>query len=488
MALVYSPADGVAKDAGGRNTLSQVAASLAQADRYVGSRDPALVQARYEIARSVEGSLTGRVPSSRCKRAFLALARLAHRHVLATEAYDRQLPELQQRLDQQLPTARQTLTRALPACTGLSWSRPLIRRPGLLEPLDGEAFFGTIRSRVPAGTDRLEAHWNGRLILQRSHDAAAGAIAQIVLSQVRPGPGVVELRFFSGERLLSAQEVRQLWLLPASAARAPAAERSDRVLAGRLAAIAAGFNGFSGVWTYDFRSGRTAGWNDRARFPAASTVKLGVLAAALNLAGARPERSRLTHDLRTMSTWSSNLAANRLLRLLGGGSTERGQARVEATLRQMGATRSTYTGEYRVGTSANSAGAPVDTEPPLVSSRTTTAEDLGLVFSTLHSAATGERAALARARLSRHQARVGLAFLLKSLASGDNRGPLRPSIPPGLPVASKQGWISTARHSATIIYTRKGPLVLVLLTYREALPLVDAEKLGRRVFLAVMQG
>jgi len=38
-------------------------------------------------------------------------------------------------------------TRALPACTGLSWSRLLIRRPGLLEPLDGEAFFGTIRSR-----------------------------------------------------------------------------------------------------------------------------------------------------------------------------------------------------------------------------------------------------------------------------------------------------------------------------------------------------
>jgi len=70
----------------------------------------------------------------------------------------------------------------------------------------------------------------------------------------------------------------------------------------------------------------------------------------------------------------------------------------------------------------------------------------------------------------------------------DNRGPLRPSIPPGLPVASKQGWISTARHSATIIYTHKGPLALVLLTYREALPLVDAEKLGRRVFLAVMPG
>lgn len=485
--LVYLPEHGSAVRAAEGSTLSQLAVSLDRADRYVGSRDPELVQERYEIARRVEGALNGRVPSSKCRAAFRALARLAHAHVLSTEAYDQQLPELEQRLDRQLPIARRLLNGALGSCTGRTWAQPIGRYAGLLEPLEGEAFFGAVRARLPGDASRVEARWNGRLVLQRPQGKVVGGVAHIALDRVPPGPGTLEIRFYDGEKLQAVQEARQLWLLPPSAIRTPAAERRDHVLAGRLGAIAAGFNGFSAVWTHDFSSGRTAGWNNQARFPAASTVKLGVLAAALKLAGARPERSRLAHDLRSMSTWSSNLAANRLLRLLGGGNTERGKAKVEATLRQMGATRSTYTGEYRVGTSGHTSSSPAGTEPPLVSARTTTAEDLGRILASLHSAATGKPAARRRAQLSRHQARVGLALLLNSVARGDNLGPLRPSIPSEVPVASKQGWISSARHSATIIYTDRGPLVLVLLTYREALPTVDTERLGKRVLAAVLR-
>jgi hypothetical protein len=53
------------------------------------------------------------------------------------------------------------------------------------------------------------------------------------------------------------------------------------------------------------------------------------------------------------------------------------------------------------------------------------------------------------------------------------------------PAAQKQGWISSARHSAAIVYGKKGPVVVVVLTYREGLSLSSARDLGRRVLSAV---
>ena len=57
----------------------------------------------------------------------------------------------------------------------------------------------------------------------------------------------------------------------------------------------AGFAGSAGVWVHDLRTGRTGGVDADVRFPAASTVKLGVLAAAL-ASHPRPERSPLIYD------------------------------------------------------------------------------------------------------------------------------------------------------------------------------------------------
>jgi Beta-lactamase enzyme family len=207
-------------------------------------------------------------------------------------------------------------------------------------------------------------------------------------------------------------------------------------------------------------------------------VKLGVLAAALDRYGPRPERSPLAYDMQTIASWSSNLAANRLLKLLG-------RSLVEERLRRMGATRSTYPGEYRVGTSRSRA---VQREPPLVSSRTTTARDLGRVLTSLHSAATGNARAGAQTRLSRHEARVGIAMLLRSLPRADNIGLFRPALPAGMPAAQKHAWISSARHSAAVLYTARGPVVVVVLTYRESLTLSAAQQLAQRVLRAALSG
>ncbi len=75
--------------------------------------------------------------------------------------------------------------------------------------------------------------------------------------------------------------------------------------------MAARTNGAVGVWIHELGSGRYAGFQEDTRFAAASTVKLGALAAGLR-ASPRPERSRWWYDLRQIGFWSSNLAANRI--------------------------------------------------------------------------------------------------------------------------------------------------------------------------------
>jgi hypothetical protein len=468
---------------GAERPLGAIAASLFGAERYAGSSDPALVQARYEAAREVEDQLARHVPSPRCRSAYRAVRSAARAHVTATEGVDRLFPAMRARGERAAEIARRRLARVLPRCSRGAWGRRVEYPAPLVEPLDGEAFFGLVRARAPAGAGRMQVVWNRRVVVRRS---VASGIVTVRLGRVKPGPGSLAVRFYRADgTLVGEQRADETWLLRASARVPPARARSDRALRGRLAAIASGFSGYAGIWVHDLRSGRIAAWNENARFPAASTVKLGVLAAALDRYGPRPERSALSYDMQTIASWSSNLAANRLLKLLGGGDLNLGRSVVEERLRRMGATRSTYPGEYRVGTSRSRA---VQREPPLVSSRTTTARDLGRVLTSLHAAATGNPRARAQTRLSRHEARVGLAMLLRSLPRADNVGLFRPALPAGMPAAQKHAWISSARHSAAVLYAARGPVVVVLLTYREPLTYSIAQQLGRRVVKVALRG
>jgi beta-lactamase class A len=247
--------------------------------------------------------------------------------------------------------------------------------------------------------------------------------------------------------------------------------RRDASLAGRLETAVRAFPDVAAVWVHDLATGRSAGVAEGLRFPAASTVKLGVLAAALERFGPRPERSHAAHDLEALAAWSSNLAANRLLVLLGDGDERRGVVVVEERLRRLGARSSSYPGTYRAGTSRSAM--------PPATGRVTTARDLGRVLAVLHAAAVGRTSAARRAGLSRHEARVGLALLLASERRGDNAGLL--GLPDGVPAAQKHGWTSSTRHSAAIVYGAAGPTVVVVLTYADGLQLSAAQRLGTRV-------
>jgi beta-lactamase class A len=307
-----------------------------------------------------------------------------------------------------------------------------------------------------------EGYDRPRPILEGAGKAQATQAARRVRARCRPVDDVVTF----------VRRAAALPPLPPLVGAAPPGS-SDPALTARLAALGRGFPGFAAIWTHDLRTGRVAGWNTDARFPAASTVKLGVLIATLARLR-HPERSPLDYDLRALAGWSSNLAANRLVGRVGLGA-------VQSALRRAGAWRSTYPQDYRVGTAL----ADVVRQPPLVSARVTTARDLGRLLYVLHAGATGKSAALAATGLDAARSRYAIRLLLASELRGDNVGLVRPFVPRTTPVAQKNGWIHDARHTAAIVYAPTGPRIVVILTYAPNLNLATARGLGRAVMSAL---
>jgi Beta-lactamase enzyme family len=261
--------------------------------------------------------------------------------------------------------------------------------------------------------------------------------------------------------------------LPAGAQRAVPPRSTDSELATRLARIGATAPGWAGLWVHDLRTGGTAGWNSDARFPAASTVKLGVIAAALDRSGNRPELSPRWYDLLQIGAWSSNLASNRL-------SARLGYPAVAEGLRRLGMRSSTYPGPYRAAT-AHVADTP--RPPPHAHTRVTTARDLGRALYRIHAGALGNRGALRATALTQHQSRLGLSLLLEPERAGDNVGLLRPWLGRTV-VAEKNGWLSDTRTTAAIVYRPAGPVIVVVELYRLGVTAAEGRRLGRRVLQA----
>jgi hypothetical protein len=261
--------------------------------------------------------------------------------------------------------------------------------------------------------------------------------------------------------------------LPRTAGRVRGEQRTHQALEDRLEALGQAFHGWAAFWVHDLSTGRTAGWNSDARFPAASTVKLGAMAAGLRRFGAS-RVSRVRYDVDQVAYWSSNLAANRLVEEVGGITP------VYDALRGLGMTMSTYPGAYRAGTTLADAPKP----PPIANIRVTTAHDLGRALYRLKATAAGNRYASRQTGLGRFEAGTMLALLRAAWPQGDNAGLLRPWLP-GVAVAQKNGWLSDTRSTAGIVYFPEGPKIVVVLAWREGLTQREAQRLGQRVLALV---
>jgi len=478
--LVVGLAFASAGGAAGRDVLAALfdlyqRAEAAGASARGGVAGADAVQLQYDAARDLEEALAGVEPlGASCRLLVRALRAFARGNVAQAEAFDRHAPLLAARGRQRADRARRLVEEGAPRCRpgGLARRREvrLVREPG-----PGEAFFGRVRARAPLRADEAVLVVEGREV---GRSPLVGGRSRFqVGARLAPGRYDLEVRFLRDGRPVARARVSDVWLLPRSAQVVDHRPLVDTALSRRLEEMAEAFSGIAGLYVHDLRRRRQASWNAHARFPAASTVKLGVLIAALARFG---PGSPYRYDLGQLALWSSNLATNRVVRALGDGSTEKGSAVVARTLRAAGAESSTFTGSYRAGTSLSRPAA----EPPLVSPRVTTAGDLAALIETIHAAAVGDPSALERTKLTSREARLALALLLSSEDSGENRGLLRPFIPSTVLVARKEGWLSNARHTVAIVYTERGPVVFAITTFRPGLSLGEAQRLGRALLEA----
>ena len=243
----------------------------------------------------------------------------------------------------------------------------------------------------------------------------------------------------------------------------PRGTLEDVALARRLKQVARSFPGTAAAYVEDLRTRRGAAWNARARFPAASTVKLAIALEVLrHLRGPPARRSSLDRLLWDMLVYSDNGAANSLLTWIGG-STSNGAAEVSATLRTLGIDDTYMYGGYALGTAAaRPIPLRVEEQPAIGVGKYTTAVDLARLHRCVYLASARRGPAV---RLAGSFTRADARFLMWILAHVTDHGKLDRYLPAGMSVLHKAGWISQARHDAGIVYWAGGAYVASVMTW-----------------------
>lgn len=432
---------------------------------------PQGTQSAYDRARDLQEALRRSAPvGAACRPLAGALAAYAAGRVLQTEGIDRPSPGDVATGRARAERARGTVAATRSRCAG---ARGGARRPGApVSPARGEAFFGTIVARAPAGADRatISSPRGGSVSVAVSRGRVRASVDWPL------GPHDITIRFTRAGRPAGGLKVQRAQLLPASATRTRPAATADPSLSRALAGALAGGPRYRAAWVQSLSSGRVGHVNAAARFPAASTVKLALAAAVIARLGGAPLESPYAYDLRAMLEWSSNLANNRLARRFGSSAAADG-------FRRLGTRSSTFTGEYIVGTEIQPALPSGDAanQPPGVSARVTTASDLARMLFSIH-ASMVSRNARGHTGLTAHQARLLMGWMLASQQRGDNAGLFAGGLPRGARVAQKNGWINDARLGAAVVYGARGPVIVVLATYDDAgVGLARGRALGARV-------
>ena len=259
----------------------------------------------------------------------------------------------------------------------------------------------------------------------------------------------------------------------------------DAALASRVRAMARGFPGSCAVFVQDLRTGAGAAWNARARFPAASTLKLAIAVELMReLRGSPAPGTRLAALLWRMLVYSDDRSANELLEAIGG-STSGGSVRVNAMLRALGLADSDMYGGYLIEDSLLRSAIPLEISGrPSFIGKATTAWDLARLERALHLAA-GARGALIwrfRGAFTPADAR----YLMYLLAHSRTRGGLN-GARGGATVLHKAGWITKARHDSGLLYPAHGAFVVAVLTWNGRGVSSLSDLLATRVALAALR-
>jgi len=333
-------------------------------------------------------------------------------------------------------------------------SAPPLPPPAIEQPAPRQVSYGLVTGRAAPGAKVVVVAANGRVLAVRKLRGR-----RIWLRVPLPtGDLILRVSTIAPGGRRSSHVVEDVFGLPATSRPTFARARNDPRLARELRALARGYRGTAGVYVQSLTSGVGASWNAKARFPAASTLKLAIATAVLaEHSGIPPPGSYLGALLREMIVPSDDAAANALLVWLGG-STSSGGLRVNALMRSLGLVDSVMYGGYLVRTLSGGIPVRVDRQPAFGVGKYTTARDMTSLWRAIW-LASEDRGPLRRARagFTRGDARYLLWILahVRDLPKLDRRVSSQDDVA----VLHKAGWISAARHDTGLVFWRGGVFV-----------------------------
>lgn len=353
---------------------------------------------------------------------------------------------------------------------------PALPPPAIEQPAPRQVSYGLVSGRAARGTTRVVVTANGRRVASRPLRGRRFSL------RVRLPLGEVTVRVTTvatGSRR-SSSHVRNVFALPAGARPRIVSARLDPTLERKLDAHVRAYAGTASYYVQSLTGGRGAAWNAKARFPAASTVKLAIAATVLaRHSGIPPPGSRLGALLREMIVPSDDAAANALLVWLGG-STSSGAYRVNGFMRSLGLADTLMYGGYETRTLSARIPLRVDERPSFGVGKYTTAWDMASLWRALWLASGGIGPLRSTQRgLTPADARylLWLAAHVRDEPKLDGQMGEDRSVE----VLHKAGWISTARHDTGLVFWEGGVFVAGVLTHRSWGVSPSSDRLAGRV-------
>jgi hypothetical protein len=328
-----------------------------------------------------------------------------------------------------------------------------------------EANPGIVRGRVRGDVTQvlIYARRGSRVTLLGSRPVAHGRFHLGPIG-LRSGDQTILAVAYEGSQRVGSARVTTVYGLPRTAFRTVPARTVSRAVEQTIAATRRPAT--TAVWARGMASGVAASYNAGARFTAASTLKLAILMTLLARTHSDPTALAAWPAVRKMIIDSDNDAADDVEVALGD-STLAASNLVNAFCHRMGCRDTDMYGGYlrTTGSAPRSAQGgrvvpPVTIDdPPSIATygKHTTAHDLGVLLAGLVAAGHGQGRA-AHAGISPREARVAIWLLVHARYPGL----VRPST--SQPVAHKAGWGDDVQHDAALIFTRKGTVVLVIMS------------------------
>jgi hypothetical protein len=333
--------------------------------------------------------------------------------------------------------------------------------PAIEQPAPYQVSYGLVTGWAARGTIRVVVSANGHRLASKPLRGRR----YTVRVQLPLGDVTVRVAMVGRDGTRGVAVVRNVFGLPAAARPRHVRGRNDRPLAQRLHALVRGYSGTAGAYVQNLVEGGGAAWNARARFPAASTLKLAIATAVLaEHSGIPPPGTHVGSLLREMIVPSDDAAANALLVWLAG-STSAGGHRVNELMRSIGLHDSLMYGGYEVRNPSSAIPVRVDEQPAWGVGKYTTAWDLAALHRAIWLASAGKGPLRSAERgLTAADAR----HLLWLLAHVRDTPKLDRTVgrSRGVAVLHKAGWINAARHDSGLVFWRGGVFVISVMTWR----------------------